>query len=409
MSIKCPFLRSSRSLKNHIRPPVKVDQNKRLIRSPNGRAKCWRLNVPASLNAGKKRRLFFKTEKEAKDHGAALLEAHVAVSVDLIGQLKKRGLTISGAIQYALRHAPIVGEVELSEACSKFLESRKAKNCKPRYLAVLKSDLDAFEDEFRGRRLDSLSKADVERYLASLTSKDGETPATPKTRRNVLTSINALMNFAVEQGWRGENPAGKIPKPILDAVRPEILLPEQVALLLEAASGAEFADIFPAVLLQLFAGPRRSELPHLEWGHIRDRYLRLDLTKTRQPRAVELPETLQLWLAPFARRKGRILQPIGVGFDPKDTRGVEDAYTYRVSQLAAAAKVPLSKNVFRHTAITYREAATSDLLATARWAGHTAAVLERHYRGAATRADAEKFYSLHPASAGNVVSMAAGS
>lgn len=395
-------------MKNRIRPPVKVDQNKRLIRSPNGRAYWWRLNVPASLNAGKKRRLFFKTEKEAKDHGAGLLEAHTALSSDLISQLKKRGLTISGAIQYALRHAPIVGEVELREACSKFLESRKAKNCKPRYLAVLQSDLDAFRDEFSERKIDSLSKADIERYSASLTAKDGETPASPKTRRNVLTSVSALMNFAVEEGWRGENPAGKIPKPILDAVRPEILLPEQAGRLLEAASSPDFADIFPAVLLQLFAGPRRSELPHLEWGHIRDRYLRLDLTKTRQPRAVELPETLQHWLAPFAGRKGRILLLDGVQFDAKDTRGVEDAYTYRVSQLATAAEVSLSKNVLRHTAITYREAATSDLLATARWAGHTAAVLERHYRGAATRADAEKFYALRPVSHDNVVSITAG-
>lgn len=395
-------------MKNRLRPPVKVDRNKRLIRSPNGRAHWWRLNVPASLNAGKKRRLFFKTEKEARDHGSALLEAHAAVSVDLIGQLKRRGLTISAALQYALRHAPIVGAMELSGACQKFIESRKAKNCKPRYLAVLRSDLDAFRDEFPGRMVDALGKADIERYLASLTAKDGETPASPKTRRNVLTSVSALMNFAVDEGWRGENPAEKIPKPILDAVRPEVLLPEQAARLLETASGPDFTDIFPAVLLQLFAGPRRSELPHLEWGHIRDRYLRLDLTKTRQPRAVELPETLRLWLAPFARRQGRILQPADVEFDPKDTRGVEDAYTYRVSQLAAAAKVSLSKNVLRHTAITYREAATSDLLATARWAGHTAAVLERHYRGAATRADAETFYALRPASAENVVTMAEG-
>jgi hypothetical protein len=113
-------------------------------------------------------------------------------------------------------------------------------------------------------------------------------------------------------------------------------------------------------------------------------------------------------LAPFAGRKGRILLLDGVQFDAKDTRGVEDAYTYRVSQLATAAEVSLSKNVLRHTAITYREAATSDLLATARWAGHTAAVLERHYRGAATRADAEKFYALRPVSEDNVVAITAG-
>lgn len=188
----------------------------------------------------------------------------------------------------------------------------------------------------------------------------------------------------------------KVAKPILDASRPAILRPDQAARLLESASREEFADIFPAVLLQLFAGPRRSELPHLTWDHIKDRYLRLDLTKTRDPRAVEMPEVLQLWLASLGARSGRILELKDVTFDARDTRGVEDAYTYRVSQLAEAAQVALPKNVLRHTAITYREAFTNDLLATARWAGHTADILERHYRGAATRADAERFYSLRP-------------
>jgi site-specific recombinase XerD len=383
-------------VKNRIRPPVKVDQNKRVIRSPNGRAHWWRLNVPASLNGGSKLRLFFKTEKDAKAHAEGLLEAHTAVSPDLLGQLRTRGMTISDAIRYALKHAPLVASVDLESACVKFHASRRAKNCKPRYLAVLKSDIDSFEEEFPGRTVDSLSKSDIERYLASLTAKDGETPASPKTRRNVLASVSAFLNYAVEEGWRGENPALKIAKPILDATRPAILLPDQVEKLLEAASRPEFADIFPAVLLQLFAGPRRSEIPHLTWDHIKDRYLRLDLTKTRDPRAVEMPEALLQWMATLTPRAGRILALKDVNFDPRDTRGVEDAYTYRVSQLAEVAKVVLPKNVLRHTAITYREALTNDLLSTARWAGHTAEVLERYYRGAATRADAEKFYSLRP-------------
>lgn len=167
-------------MKNRIRPPVKVDQNKRVIRSPNGRAHWWRLNVPASLNGGAKLRLFFRTEKEARAHAEGLLEAHLAVSPDLLGQLRLRGLSISDAIRYALKHAPLVAAVDLASACAKFQASRLAKNCKPRYLAVLKSDIDSFRDEFSGRKVDSLSKSDIERYLASLTGKDGETQPAPR-------------------------------------------------------------------------------------------------------------------------------------------------------------------------------------------------------------------------------------
>jgi site-specific recombinase XerD len=394
-------------VKNHLSPPVKVDENKRVIRSPNGRAYRWRLNIPHSLNGGRKKRLFFRTEKEAKDYGRSLLEAHQAVSGDLIGRLKRRGMTVSDAIEYALKHAPIVAAVTIREACLRFLDSRRASNCKPRYLAVLKSDLDALQEVFSDRKIDDLTRRDVEQYVASLTARDGETPASPKTRRNVLATIIALLNFAVEEGWRGENPAKTVRKPILDETRAAILQPAEAAKIIEAVSQPEFADIFPAVLIQMFAGPRRSELPHLKWEHLKDNYLRLDLTKTREPRAVEMPETLRAWLAPYRSMQGRILNLEGVNFDPKDTRAVEDAYTYRVSQLSAAAKVPLTKNVLRHTAITYRDALTLDLHGTARWAGNTPAVLEKHYRGAATQADAENFYSLRPQNDDTVVPMTA--
>jgi site-specific recombinase XerD len=396
-------------VKNHIRPPVKVDKDKRVVRGPNGRAHRWRLNVPASLNGGRKKRVFFKSEKEAKDHSAGLLEAHLAVSPDLVSQLKERGMTVSDAIHYALKNAPRTAKVDLGDACTGFLQSRKDKNCKDRYLAVLGSDISAFRGEFPRRTIDSVSREQIERYLGDLTKKDGETPASPKTRRNVLASINALFNYAVDRGWRGENPAASISKPILDESRPATLQPAQVAKLLETASRAEFSDIFPGVLLQLFAGVRRSELPHVRWEHMKDHFLRLDLTKTRQPRAVDMPEALIRWLATLPPRTGRVLELEGVDFNPKDTRGIEDAYTYRLSQLANAADVPLPKNVLRHTAITYRVGLSGSVDQTARWGGHTAAVLHKHYLGAATRADAERFYALlPPAGASNVVPLAAG-
>jgi hypothetical protein len=93
---------------NRIRPPVKVDQNKRVIRSPNGRAHWWRLNVPASRNGGAKLRLFFRTEKEARAHAEGLLEAHLAGQPDLLGQLRLRGPGIrptswNGTIELKIR------------------------------------------------------------------------------------------------------------------------------------------------------------------------------------------------------------------------------------------------------------------------------------------------------------------
>lgn len=392
-------------MKNHIRPPVKVDKNKRRITNSRERPHWWRLNVPASVNGGKKKRLFFQSEKEAKDHAISLLETHASVSSDIITRLKQRGLSVSDAIEYALKHAPIISAVTVKEACQKLMASRRAANCKPRYLATLSSDLHGFVEEFGTRMIDSISKAEVEKHIGQLTGKDGETPAMPKTKGNVLTTIKTLFNFAVEQGWRGENPAQKIRKPILDETIIDVLSPDEASTLLSASRDRTFADIFPALVIQLFAGVRRSELPHIEWEHIKDNYLRLDKTKTREKRAVEMPETLMEWLLPYQHLKGRILSLEGVSFDSKDTRTVEDAYTYRLSQLEKAYGVKLSKNVLRHSAITYRIALTSDLNGTARWAGNTPEVCEKHYLGVATKSDAETFYALKPKSMDNIIRM----
>jgi hypothetical protein len=111
---------------------------------------------------------------------------------------------------------------------------------------------------------------------------------------------------------------------------------------------------------------------------------------------VETCDALLAWLAPFRSRTGRIFEPEDVVFDPDDTRNVEDSYTYRLSQVAAAAKLELPKNVLRHTAITYRDAKTGDLAGTAAWAGNSPKVIEDNYRGAATKDDASRFYAIMP-------------
>jgi site-specific recombinase XerD len=396
-------------MKDHIRPPVKIDAQGRVIKNPKTAAHRWRLNIPASITGTKKERRFFKTESEAKQYAQSLLGARETAGTDLLGRLQARGMSVADAIEYALSHAPSKGSSTVANACKAYIDSRRADNRKERYLAILKSQLDLFEVDFGERTVDSISKSDIERFVAGLTAKDGKTPAAPKTRLNFIITLTALFNYAVSEGWRGENPAAKIRRPALDEVSTAILSPAEVAKLLTVASRAEYQDVFPAMLLQLFVGPRRSEIPHITWESIKDNYLRLDRTKVRQKRSVELNPTLLAWLAPFsAHRSGRVFAPANVEFDVKDTRKLEDAYTYRLEQIGSAAEVALPKNVLRHTAITYRHALTGDLNETALWAGNSPRIIEQHYRGAATKTDAISFYALKPGGDEKVVPIAAG-
>lgn len=382
-------------MKDTIRDPVKVDSNGRVI-PENGKAFRWRLNVPASITGTSKQRLFFKTESAAKAERDSLLAVRKAAGEDLLAKLKERGMSIAQALEYALKHAPRAMPVPIEEAVTSFIASRKAANCKPRYLDNLESQLSQVKEEYRGAMIDTISKAQLEVFVKGLSGKDEDTPASPKSRINYIITLTALFNFAVEEGWRGENPAAKIRRPALDEVVTAILAPEEAKCLIEEASKPENSDVFPALIVQLFAGPRRSEIPHITWDLFKDNYLRLDKTKIRVKRAVGLPEVLLQWIAPFRDMKGRLFAPADVHFSPKDTRPIEDAYTYRLGQIAEAAKVLLPKNVLRHTAITYRVASTGDIEATALWAGNSVQVIREHYLGAATKDEAIAFFSTRP-------------
>ena len=389
-------------MKDTIRPPVKIDSSGNVIRGPKVRAHRWRLNIPASITGRKKERKFFTSEADAKRHAAELIEVRKAAG-DYTERLRDRGMSITQALEYALAHAPIKGSVTIDKACETFLASRRANNCKERYLANLESQFIPFKAALGKQLTDAVTKAQLERFIAGLTGKDDETPATPKTRVNFIITLTALFNYVVEEGWSGANPAVKIRRPALDEIATAILTPAQAQMVLEHAVKPNFADVFPALLIQLFAGARRSELPYITWESIRDRYLRLDKTKVRKKRAVELSDTLLDWLAPYQGQTGRIFIPEGVEFDPKDTRKVEDAYTYRLGQIGEEASVELPKNVLRHTAITYRDAITGDLSGTAAWAGNSPGIIEQHYRGAATKADAVAFYAIKPGPSHNAV------
>ena len=386
-------------MKQRIRPPVKIDAAGRVITNPQIRAHAWRLNVPASITGTKKERKFFDSEAKAKEYAAGLLAARAQAGQDIVLRLRAKGMSVTQALEYALAHAPDRGApVPLAKACQLFVAARKQDNCKERYLANLESQFKQIQEEFgKATMIDALSSAALEEFVRGLTGKDDDTPASPKTRVNCIITLNALFNFAVSAGWRGENPAAKLRRPKLDEVEIPILSPQEAKKLLTEARRPAYTDIFPALVIQLFTGPRRSELPHIQWSWIRDRYLRLEKTKIRKKRAVEMDDALLAWLAPLRAREGRIFAPEEVEFNPDDTRNIEDAYTYRLSQIAAAAGVALPKNVLRHTAITYRDALTGDLAGTAAWAGNSPGMIENHYRGAATRDDALKFYALTPA------------
>ena len=133
-------------------------------------------------------------------------------------------------------------------------------------------DLMDFAAHVRGSGADfaSADRALVEGYLIGCEAAG----LSKATRARRLSSIRQLFRFAVEEGWRDDNPALRIKGPGLDQRLPQSLEVEQVDRLLEAArdKGRSLADQQRnrALLEVLYAtGMRVSELVELPVAAVR--------------------------------------------------------------------------------------------------------------------------------------------
>jgi site-specific recombinase XerD len=397
--------------------PVKVDAKFRIISGPQ-KAYRWKLDVPASFTGTTRKRLYFRKESEAKAKRLEFLQRKEKVGTDHNSELSRRGLSVEEAVAFALKHAPIISDLTVARLLEQFVAHRQNEvKVSDRYAATLQSYCVRISSALGQQQVHTLNRATIRKFLEELKARDGKSPASVSTRNHYLETLRAVFSFARHEGFMSTSPCDGIHTAKADPTPTSVLTLEEVQSLLEVAASPEHSEVAPALLLQLFAGPRRSEIPHITWDILLGKYLRLDKVKrgTLQ-RPVEMPDALLAWLAPYRRTEGYVFDPQGVCRDDGGkeaasvsgharTRKIEDAYAWRLEVIARQSGVKLPKNVLRHTAITMRVNFTGDVAATSRWAGNSPAVVFSNYLGAATPEDAKRFYALRPKQQGEVIQM----
>lgn len=197
----------------------------------------------------------------------------------------------------------------------------------------------------------------------------------PMVRENPARSLEVANTYAIER-------------------EVEILDPEEVHRAL--------ASCYPytsALALVLFAGVRIEELggakgkPPLRWQHIdcEEHWVRVPAAnaKTRRSRVNEgMPPTLWKYMYPQ-----RPSEPVCPGTPLQASRVFQRAAGYRTKRDAPLR--PWPRNAMRHSFGTYHIALTNDPALTGLLMGHegnSQTTLYRHYRGLATRKQAERFF-----------------
>jgi integrase len=360
----------------------------------------------ACMLKGKRIREAFDTKEQAEtkaaqirqmveNEGAAAftlapdVRAEAAKCVEL---LTPHGVSLRHATDHYLRtvvafkNAPIVREI-----VEKLVSDARANGRRFKTVEDLRYRLGQFAKAFGKQRLSEITVEALQEWANDPT-------LSARSRRHHLTKVSQLFRFAEKRGWCQKNPVPYLNRPDVEDGEPGFLSVAQCARLLEHAG--EY-DLLSYVVLSLFCGIRVAELRRLTWDKIKigERVILIDgaVAKTKARRVIDLNDTAIVWLTLCAKPLGPVVDAVN--------------FRKRLDELRKATKLVelWPENALRHTAATYAYAATQDAVRVSAMLGNSPDVLHRHYRGLATKAEAERFWALRPATdaAEKIVPMAA--
>ena len=329
------------------------------------------------------------------------LLAAVREFVEASGKL--HGRSLDEAVTGYLRTVVSVTRKDIAEAVAEFLQADAPRTkaaagqrsqLSAKYAYNRELQLDRFAAMFPNTAVCDLSKEHLDTFIASLdtvqkSSRNGRAAGSAKSRNHYRATVRQFLQWAVRKDYLA--PTHRLIE--ADAMRPErantaaveLYAPEELAALLAAAD-----DTFrPIIAIGGLAGLRTAELLRLDWADVWRVAGHIEVTagkaKTRQRRLVEICPALAAWLEPFRKLK-----------TGKLWAGHEITFQQHFVELCDGAKVTRKTNGLRHAFCTYHFAAHANENQTAQQAGNSPAMIHAHYKGLATKADAEKWFKVTP-------------
>jgi integrase len=343
--------------------------------------------------AGKRRRSYFETKEaaqtfasfknaELKQNGIEHAEFPTALRImaqEGMEQLKPFGKNIADAVRHYVAHLKASERSCTAEQLVKeLLKAKEADGVGERHLGTLRSRLGYFADEFDGKMVAEITRANIDDWLRSL-------DVGPQTRNHYRAAMVLAFNFALRNGYAVENPAEAAAKAKVVSGRPGILTVEQASALLCNAA----PEILPYFAVGLFGGLRRAELERLDWSELDFESNLIQVTaeksKTATRRFVTLQPNLREWLSPLRQLKGPIVSPENFRLLFNHTR-------------IAAGITEWPENALRHSFASYHMAHFQNAALTALELGHhDSRVTFAHYRELVRPKEATRYWKLKPA------------
>ncbi|MEI6279062.1 MAG: tyrosine-type recombinase/integrase [Verrucomicrobiota bacterium] len=289
----------------------------------------------------------------------------------------------------------------LDEAAQAFLTSREKTSTI--HQKVITGRMNYMLRFLEGKKTTSVTIADIQQLL------DGLDRAT-RTKDNYKRTLVSFFAFCMAREWCASNPASATAAITFAGTDVDILSPTEAAAILAACDPA----LLPGVVLGMFCGLRSAELSRLQWsavdlaqGHVT---IGAGIAKTGARRVCPIPENAKAWLAPYAQKKGNVIEEnehnrnlwklarVRAGFGPfwSQYKAVNDAQTNPATKKPRKDLKPWPSNALRHSAISYKLATNPDLPRLAYESGNSPDAIQKHYNGLASPQSAKQFFSISP-------------
>lgn len=383
----------------------------------------YRVTIPAKLTGSDRIIKQFKAKEDAEDWADKQYAGYVKSGQDFseltdkqrkeatlaVQMAEKEGFNIIEVMNFALpRMKPEGGNITVNKLVAQMLSSKESRfergDLREHTLKDFRMRSGKFVICFEGRNVSTVTTAEIKKWLLDL-------DLSARSIKNYRNTVGELFRYALQKEYIFKNPLkgfsdeeNKLINGGNDYNEPEVLTITEAKKLLTIARKHEDIGFLPTVTIGLFCGVRTEELKRMEWHEVRlneeTPFVSIPSTKAkkRRIRHVEIPDNGLAWLKICNNRKGKIA-PF------RDDKEFDNRFK-RLLQLAGwmhkneDGKIRSSwkKNCMRHSFGSYDYALHGDPIRTARLLGHKSNddVLFNHYRALATKAKAQKYFSIKP-------------
>ena len=355
---------------------------------------------------------FFKTEKEQEEFADTLIpfaggEMSEILALDfhtqseIIAVNKKRGDTSFVELwNFYQKHHKTREVLTLLQGADIYVRSLWQQELNKNYVTHARLIMERLCESLGDTLIEDIKRVDLEGWIAEL-------PYAPVTMRNYRATIRAAWTFFERKDWIEKNIALalKIPKVVQGEIG--IFTVEEAEQLLRANEKVD-PEVCGLIALGLFAGMRTSAISRVNYDEInfeaRGITTPAEKTKIQRRNYIEnLPDNLWAWLErtpksafswcerKWKKRREIALRRAGLLVNARDVKKAE------AKETKAKLKIP-PHNAMRHSFVSYHVAWKRNFQDTALIISHTSTdILFQHYRGVATKENAERYFNIFPA------------